>query len=625
MPGPRDGNVAWESTLVRGDVDAAFARDDLIVIEDEFQAARQHQAYIEPRAAVASYAAGRWTIHSTNQFPFLVRDGVAEALAVPPSHVRVICTTVGGGFGGKLEPGPEPIAALLAKKAGRPVKFVYSRREEFFAATPRENGIVRLRTAVSPDGELVAQIGECLLDNGAYSGETPALGSVPALVLPCAYRFGAVRYHTRVVYTHTPPTGAYRGVSATYLVFAAERHLDHIANELGIDRRELRLKNVYQPGDSYPSGQQLLDPEAFEDALARTEEAAPWAQLTKRKPWHGVGLALASWLTNPMPGAASLKLNEDGTVGLITAATEIGTGAVAAGLTQIVAEELGLRPEDVIVLPPDTDAAAYDAGAQGSRTLFNVGNAIREAAADVRDQILATASKVLEVSPDDLELIDGHVGVVGSPDTRQPLAVIAQMALWTEGPITGKGKYISPPIPFDASCVTGAFFTTFNAATYHVHLAEVEVDPDTGKVTILRYIVAQDVGKAINPAMIHSQIQGGVAQGLGYALYENVSFENGVPRERGLETYRLPTSLDVPPVETILLEYPAAHGPYGAKGVAEPPIVPVAAAIANAISDAIGKPLNSLPITPFEILAAIRSDTPASPAASPPAAALPSS
>jgi len=606
LPGPRSGNVAWETELVRGDVGAALARPDVVVVEDEFRAPRQHQAYVEPRAALAEFDAGRWTIRTTTQFPFLVRDRVAEFMGVPPSRVRVLVTAVGGGFGGKIDANPEPIAALLARRSGRPVKLVYTRREEFLAATPRENAIVRLRTAVTEDGELVAQQGEVLLDNGAYSGETAAIGSVPPLVLPSAYRFGAVHYVSKVVYTNTPPTGAYRGICGPYLVFAAERHLDNVAARLGLDRREFRLRNLYRPGDSYPVGQELLDAEAFEEAFARIEEVAPWAEVSRRRPLHGVGLAAVSWLTNPMPGAATLKLNEDGTVGLVTAATECGTGAVATGLVQIAAEELGVSPDDVVVTEPDTDASPYDAGAQGSRTVFNVGNAIRAAAADVRSQVFETAAALLEASPADLELADGRVRVAGSPNRSQPLAVVAQTALWTGGPIVGSGKYASPPIPFDPGCVTGAFFTTFNAATYHVHLAEVEVDPDTGKVTILRYVVAQDVGRAINPAMIEGQIEGGVAQGIGYALYENVTFADGAPVERSLEDYRLPTALDVPPIETILLEHPAAHGPYGAKGVAEPPVIPVAAAIANAVSDAVGKPFDRLPITPFDVLAALK-------------------
>jgi CO/xanthine dehydrogenase Mo-binding subunit len=604
MPGPRTGNVAWESALRQGDVEAAFARDDVVVVEDEFRAPRQHQAYIEPRCAVARYEQGRYVVHTSTQFPFLCRDRVAEFLGVRSSDVRVVGTAVGGGFGGKLDASLEPFSALLARKAGRPVRLFNWREEEFLSATPRDNGIVRIRSAVTSEGSIVAQEATALIDSGAYAGDTAAIASVPMLILPSAYRVGAARYVGKAVYTNTPPTGAYRGVCGTYLVFAVEQHMDHIAEVLGIDRRELRMLNVYRDGDSYPSGQ-ALPKVAFQEAFDRIEAAAPWSELSRKRPNRGVGIAAVSWLTNPMPGSATLKLNEDGTVGLITAAAEIGTGAVATGLIQVVAEELGIRPEDVVVLAPDTDAAPYDAGAQGSRTLFNVGNAIRKAADEVRAQVLDTAAGLLEADAADLVVREGHVEVMGAQERRVSLAAVAEAALWSGGPIAGKGKYVSPPIPFDASCVTGAFFTTLNAATFHVHLAEVEVDPGTGKVTILRYVVAQDVGKAVNPQQIEGQIQGGVAQGIGYALYENVRFEDGVPLELDLESYRLPTALDVPPIEIILLEYPSEHGPYGAKGAAEPSIVPVAAVLASAIADAVGKRFHALPISPFDILAAL--------------------
>jgi CO/xanthine dehydrogenase Mo-binding subunit len=381
--------------------------------------------------------------------------------------------------------------------------------------------------------------------------------------------------------------------------------MDHIAAELGVDRRELRLRNLVRSGDTYPNGQELPDA-AFEEAFERLEQVAPWAEASDERPYHGVGLAAVAWLTNPQPGSATLKLNEDGTVGVITGATEIGTGAVAAGVVQVVAEELGVQPEDVVVLPPDTDAATFDAGAQGSRTLFHAGNAVRIAAEEVRAKVFETASRMMEAAAADLELAEGAVRVVGAPDRATLLADVAQEALWSTGPIVGSGTYVSPPIPYDEGCMVGAMFTSFNAVTFHVHFAEVQVDPETGKVEVLRYVVVQDVGRAINPSAIEGQVHGGVAQGIGYALYEQLDTADGVYVQQDLEAYRLPTALDVPPIEIVLLEHPAPHGPFGAKGVAEPPVVPVAAAVGNAVSAAIGRPLNRLPITPADVLAALR-------------------
>lgn len=604
LEGERDGNRLWEAELTSGDVDAAFARDDVVVVEDRYEVPRQHQSYIEPRCAVATFETGRFVIHSSNQFPALVRDRTADAIGVRSSAVRIIADTVGGGFGGKLDAGPEPYAALLARHARRPVKLVYTRAEEFVAGTMRENATVRLRSAVTRDGDVVGQEAEWLMDAGAYAGETPAIAGIAMLAVACAYRVGAARYRGHAVYTNTPPTGSFRGVCGPYMVFAAERHLDHIANELGLDRRALRMRNAYRPGDRMPNGQILHDT-AFEEAFARIEEVAPWAEVSRRRPYRGVGIAAVTWLTNPLAGSATLKLNEDGTVGLITAATDIGTGAVATGLVQLVAEELGVDPEDVLVHVPDTDAAPYDAGAQGSRTVYNVGNAIVRAAADVRGQIFDRAADLIEAAPEDLRLVDGHVQVAGSPRQRLPLAAVAAAALETGGPIAATGSSVSAPAPVDERSMRGAYFRHFNAPTSHVHLAEVEVDPDTGHVTILRYIVAQDVGRAINPSAIEGQIHGGVAQGIGYALYENIRIDAGRILESDLESYRLPGALDVPRIEAILIEHPDPDGPHGAKGVGEPPIVPAPAVIANAVSDAVGHRFDRLPITPFDVLAAL--------------------
>lgn len=609
VEGTRHGNLAWEATLNRGDVEAAFARADVTIVEDEFETPRQHQSYLEPRCAVARFDNGRYVIHSSTQFPFLVRDRVAEILGVRSSQVRIVVPTVGGGFGGKLDSGPEPYCALLAQLTGRPVKLVYTRTEEFVAATMRENAIVRIRSAVTRDGDVVGQEALCLMDAGAYSGETPIIAALPGLAFPSAYRFGSVHYTTRVAYTNTPPTGAMRGVCGPYVVFALERHLDNIANELELDRRAFRVRNAYRDGDRFPNGQELGDVGLL-DGFERIEQIAPWAEVSRRRPFHGVGLAAVTWLTNPSAGSATVKLHEDGTVGLVTAATEIGSGAVAAGVVQVVASELGISPDDIVLTGPDTDVSAYDGGAQGSRTLFHAGKAARLAAQDLREQVLATASSLLELPGDDLELFGSLVRRRGeeSDDDGVTLADVAQAAVAAGGPLVGTGSYASPAVPVDADSMTGAFFTFMNAPSFHVHLAEVEVDPDTGKVTILRYVVAQDVGKAINPMGIEGQIEGGVLQGIGYALYEDIHLVDGHVLEHDLEGYRLPTSGDAPPIEIILLEHPSAHGPYGAKGAGEPPIVPVAAAVANAVSDAIGRPLDRLPITPYAVLAALRED-----------------
>lgn len=607
---PRHGNVATE-TVYDPDSEAiekAFEEADLVV-EDAFRVPRQYQAYLEPKSAVAKFEDGRYLIHTAHQYPFNVRDRVAQFLGVRPSDVRVLGHHIGGAFGGKLDAALEPHAALAAKLTKRPVKLVNDRMEDLLTCTSRENAIVRIRTALTADGLIIGRDVDCLMDNGAYSGESPGLASVPIHVFGQVYRAGAARIVTKLVYTHTAPTGAFRGVGGTYLYFALERHMDNCARRLGVDRREFRLNNLIKGGDSALNGQVLADADILREAFERVEEVGPWAELIDKPPTkgklHGVGIAATTWLTNPMPGSLVLKLSEDGTIGVVTAATENGSGAVSMGVTQIVAAELGVQPADVVVTMPDTDTAGYDAGSQGSRTTHIVGRAATIAAVEMRDRIFSVAANLLEADKNDLELSGGSVIVKGDPQSGVTLAEVASTATWTVGPITASGSYTTPPLPFNPGCATGLLFPLFPTPTYHVHLAEVEVDLATGKVEVLRYIVAQEVGKAINPVGVRGQIQGGVAQGLGYALYENIELVDARYQERRLETYRLPLAVDVPDVEIILLEHPEPTGPYGAKGVAEPSIVPVAAAIGNAVADAIGGPIDRLPITPADVLAAL--------------------
>jgi CO/xanthine dehydrogenase Mo-binding subunit len=607
MPAIRSGNVAWQSELERGDVEAAFATA-AVVVEGTYEVPRQVHTPIEPHCAVAQHEAGRFVVHTSTQYPFAVRDRVAEMLGLRKSAVRVITPPVGGAFGGKLDALLEPYCCLLAKRCERPVKLVNSRREQLSAAGSRENARIRIRTAATGDGRLLAHDADFLLDAGAYTGETGVFPSSVGVMLTSSYRIEAVRSRGRAVYTNTFPTMAFRGTCGLYVSFVIERQLDKLAASLEIDRRELRLRNILHEGEQMGNGQVVEDGSLVE-AFAAAEELWPWADLSRRHPHRGVGIAALTWLTNTESGAATMKLNEDGTVNLITAAPEVGTGAVAAGLVQIAADALGLAPEDVVVAASDTDTAAYEAGAQGSRTLFNTGEAVRRAGAELREQVVEVAAELLEAAPGDLVLADGEIGVAGSPGSAIALSAVAAAAGRSIGPIQGRGSFRSPAPAFDAGCLRGAVTTTVPNPSYHVHVAEVEVDPDLGKVQVLRYAVVQDVGRAINPAMIEGQVEGSVAQGLGYALLEGTVFEGGHVVNDDLEGYRLPTALDMPPIDLKLLEMPSSHGPFGLKGAGEPAIVPVAAAISNAVSDAIGCPLDRLPITPFDVLSALRADS----------------
>lgn len=600
---PRQGNVVAEMVSDPGGVDEAFAAADHVV-EDVYRAGRQYQAYLEPKMAVAVYEAGRYTVHVSHQFPFNVRDRLSQLLDVPVSSVRVVGHHIGGGFGAKLDVGLEPYAALLARRVGRPVKMVNERTEDLITAPCRENAVVRIRSGLTWDGRIVARDMDVVFDSGAYAIDAPYLASIPLFVAGGPYRVGAARVRCRAMYTNTAPTGAFRGVSGTYLVFAVERHLDHVARELGMDKRTLRLRNLIEDGDALLNGQVLPDAGILREAFDRIDEVAPWESLGVGNN-RGVGIAACVWLTNPLPGSATLELNDDGSIGLVTAATDNGSGAVTMGVRQVAAEELNLAPQRVVVAMPDTDVSAYDAGSQGSRTTHIVGRAVRDAAGEVRKRVFEVAAALLEASPVDLELIDGEVGVVGVPSSRITLAEVARSAVDAGAPIVGTGAYTTPIPAYNPTCATGLLFPTFPTPTYHVHVAEVEVDPATGSVRVVRYIVAQEVGRVVNPTGLVGQIQGGVTQGLGYALWERLQLDGGRYLQRTLETYGLPLAVDVPDVEAILLEHPDAAGPHGAKGVAEPPIVPVAAAVGNAVADATGGAVDEIPITAEAVLRAL--------------------
>lgn len=606
---PRRGNIAAESISDPDGVDEAFAAADRI-IEDEYRVQRQYQAYIEPKGAVAIYQGDRYEVHTAHQFPFNVRDRIAQYLDLRPSQIRVIGHTIGGGFGAKLDASIEPHACALSKAAGGlPVKIVNTRAEDMLTCPSREDAVTRVRTALDANGNMTARELEVIAGNGAYSGEMPWLASIALHCARGVYRVGPTRVNSRLVYTNTAPTGAFRGVNGVYLYHAIERHMDHIAKEIGRDRLEYRLEHLFQDGEELLNSQVLDDAGILRKGFDLLEQAAPWQDLNAESgPMQGIGIGAAWWVTNPMPGTATIKLNEDGTVGVITAANDNGSGAVSLGVTQIVAEKLGVQPQDVYVTMPDTDAAGFDAGSQGSRTTRIVGKAASIAADEVIAKVKETASELLEAAPTDVVVADGTVFVAGSPDTSLALADVAAAATWTVGPIQGTGSFITPFPEFNPGCATGLMFPSFPTPTYHVHLAEVEVDPVTGNVEVTRYLVAQEVGKIISPSGAYGQVAGGVTQGIGYALYESLQIgADGRYRERNLENYRLPLSVDIPRVEFYPLEHPDPDGPFGAKGVGECSVLLPAAVIANAVSDAVGTPFDDLPITPEKILKAIAS------------------
>ncbi|MCA9881253.1 MAG: molybdopterin-dependent oxidoreductase, partial [Thermomicrobiales bacterium] len=366
--------------------------------------------------------------------------------------------------------------------------------------------------------------------------------------------------------------------------------------------------NLMADGDTGHSGQALSGVSACE-ALRQAATAIGWGTAAEPSApglLRGKGLACTWWLTVAGAAGCAIQMNEDGTIVVHTGATEIGTGSVTAGIAQIVAGELGVSMDKVQVIWGDTTGTPLDAGAQGSRTLFNAGQAARRAAENVRAQILQRAANLLEASEADLEIVDGRISVRGVPDRGTTYAELMSSQLWDSGPVLGNGMFVVDPTPYDNASIKGALMPYFNAPSFHCHAAEVEVDPETGKVSVVDLVVAQDVGFAINPLYVEGQMQGGAVQAVGYALTEEIQIEGGQMLNPNLALYKLPTTLEAPNVRPLILENASEQGAYGAKGVGEPPVVAPAAAIANAVANAIGTPVHTLPLTPERVYRVIR-------------------
>ncbi|GIQ74727.1 xanthine dehydrogenase family protein molybdopterin-binding subunit [Bradyrhizobium sp. RD5-C2] len=601
----RGGNVAWEATVVRGNVDAAFARPDVEIVESCFRVGRQNHVAFEPRAVVASYEDGRFHIETSTQVPWSVRNATARLLGVPASQVRVTVPPVGGGFGLKFDLAVEPFAALLARASGRPVRLVNSREEEMLTCLFRENADIRIRSAVTRAGDIVGREAVVLMDCGAYGGEQIFLTTMTAHTLGGNYRLGSVRMVSRAVYTNTAPNGAFRCCNGVYNTFALERHTDEIAARIGMDTLAFRRRNVLGDKDLGATGQvfegDVLGPMLERMDTLRDAAAPPPARTDGRL--HGRATTVGTWFVFVGPSAATVNMNADGTATLVTSGVEIGSGSMMQSLPQIVASTLGIAPEHVIVRAADTDAAGYDVGVGGGRTTVSLGAASLSAAQEVRTKLLKVASEMIEAAPDDLVMRDGRIEIAGAPGSGRTVAEVATRAQALAGPVSGTGAFTGAGVPAMPGCVAGHFIDAIDIPVFAVHDCEVAVDPETGHVEVLSYRVVQDVGRALNPRAIHGQIQGGVVQGLGYTLHEEVTIgSNGRVCQSGFETYRVPLALDVVPVEISLYEGAPSIGPLGTKGAGEVPILNVGAAVACAVANATGKRVQALPLTPPRVL-----------------------
>lgn len=584
------------------------------IVKNRFKLHRVTHTCLGTCCCIADWdASGNLTMYSPTQVPFLYQRDLADVLGIPGTKLRVIQPPIGGGFGSKLDLYPyEIICAHLARVAKQPVKITYTRQEEFFATPTRQPVVVDYEAGVDENGKLTYRDVHALLDSGAYVSWGATIPYVMMNAFSSLYRVKNVRFRTTIVYTNKLYTGAFRGYGNLQGTFCVESQMDELAYKLGMDPLEFRLLNCNEAGDTTAQGMKITTC-ALKECLTKAAEMIGWREKKNRprgdKIKRGVGLAsffhvgggARVYLSDGC--GAIVKLDDFGKVTLITGATDIGQGAETV-LAQITAEELGVRTEDVVVVNSDTHVKPWDVGVHASRTTFIAGNAARMAAAKAKKKLLELAAKVLDTSPDDLDINDRVIFSRSDPKKSIAYDKVLRKAHFTyDGTVITAEHFYDPPQQRQDSNYCGNVSVTY---TYGTQAAEVEVDTETGKVRVVDLVVANDVGKAINPMLVEGQFEGGVAQGIGYGIYENLQVVNGEVKNPSFLDYKIVTAKDMPPVRIELIETEDPAGPFGVKGIGEAGAIPTAAAIANAFYDATGVRIRELPLTPERVLEALR-------------------
>ncbi|HMH51649.1 MAG TPA: xanthine dehydrogenase family protein molybdopterin-binding subunit [Candidatus Acidoferrum sp.] len=599
------GNLLAHWTVKRGDVAAGFARAEVIV-EGEYRTQLVDSAYLEPESGVAWIDSdGVITIRLSTQVIEHFRD-VAEVLNVPQNRVRVIGAYLGGGFGGKEDVTVEVYLGLLTWKTGRPVKMVWTRQESLLARAKRHPYRLRYRTGALRTGEIVAQEIEILGDSGGYAYLSALVLLYSTVTAAGPYRVSAASVDARVAYTNNPPTSAMRGFGGMQTVFGYESQMDRLARALGLSPLEVRRVNAIRRGDALPVGQVIETYVALPELIDRA-----WAGLGEptrpRAPHLRIGRGVACnlqpygrivWLHDW--SSAWVGFEMDGSLVVRCGCPDVG-GGQASSLCQIAAEVLGVALERVSVHIADSALTPLAGTTTASRQLYMSGNAVLKASRELRDQLLAAAARLLDTGADAVAMVDG---AVHATDGRSlPLVELLRACARMGVPRSHLGVYHAPAgEPVDLEKGSGKVFPDY---TFGCHAAEVEVDTQTGVVRVLKLVAAHDVGRAINPQSVEGQIQGGAVMGLGYALMEEVVVQDGINLTTSFASYLIPTASDVPDVEPLVVESGEGLGPFGARGIGEPPIAPPAAAIANAIEDATGVRITQLPITPERVARAL--------------------
>ncbi len=570
-----------------GDVAAALEASDAVVT-GTFRTPWVYQAYLEPQVCTAWLEpSGTLVLSTSTQGSFVTQRELARAFGLPLERIRVIAEPLGGAFGGKFAL-VEPLAAGAALALRRPVRLTFTRSEDFQATNPVSGQVTHLRLGARADGTLTGIEARMVVDRGSNTGW--GLEGITSLLVAGPYRWEAHDLRGYGVQTNRVTYGAYRAPGAPTAAFAVESLMDELAEELGLDPIELRLKNAVVEGDTGVSGRPFPVMGAVE-VLERLRDHPLWRDRASLPEGEGVGFAVGYWPGGTEPAAAVCRVDTDGTMTVVTSAVDMS--GVDTGFAMIAAAAFGLPPEKVRVVSADTATGPYAGASGGSKVTYTVGPAVLRAAEAAREKLLVAASQELEIAPDDLEVVDGVVRAVGAPDRSITVEEIAGKALRFGGryePIEGHGGSAQVS---SAPSVAG-------------HLAHVRVDRETGEVEVLRLVVAQDVGRALNPALVEGQMRGGVVQGLGWALLEELAHdEDGRLLTGSFLDYAIPTAEQVPEIETVIVEVPAPDGPFGAKGIGEAPVVAAPAAIANAVAAASGVRMHELPITAPRLWAAM--------------------
>ena len=591
------GNVCMDAKINSGDVDKGFAEADH-VIENKYRLMPMHQAAIEPHGCLAELDPfGKLTVWTSTQQISICHSEMARALDMPMDEIRIIAPMLGGGFGGKLKTMFEPICGLLTKVTKKPVKLILSREEVFKNTHPRSEYRIYMKTGFMNDGTLVAREADVFNDVGPYSDHAVGTMTHALTYAQGPYHIPNVRARGRSVYTNNPDWGCMRGYGALQIAFAFESQMDEAAAVIGIDPVEFRLMNLIEEGEPYITGQKMRNVTIRETMEAAIDASGYRAKKGKMGSNRGIGIANSILNSGFLSSSAFSRLNEDGTLSLMTAIVDLGTGTHTV-FRQIAAETMSIPVEKVSVSAQDTDSSPYDTGSIASRTTMDGGNAVRLACEDVRKQLIEVAATSMKCMSEDIVLQQGIAYNRNNPsDQRTYAALVGEALFLRHGPIIGRGATLLRG-PFDHPIGEGYSERPVGTFTFGTHIAEVEVDQQTGRTKVINYTACHDVGKLINPPGYEGQVQGGLVQGIGYGLFEEIIVKDGHIQNPSFVDYRIPTALDIPPIKTLVVEKYEELGPFGAKGFAEQPMIAPMPALANAIFDATGLRMTTLPITP---------------------------